>query len=82
MAKLKMDYYVNVEPRSGSKYSGMAKDGILSAGFRRGTFYVEGDISKVLSQSDINSVFIMKDQMYQPVSVDTFLALVRSGRRS
>ena len=79
MAKLKMDYYVNVKPRSGSKYSGLAKDGVLSAGFRKGTFYVEGDISKVLSQSDIYSVFIMKDQSYQPVSVDTFIALIRRG---
>lgn len=80
MAKLKMDYYTNVKPRSGSKYSGMAKDGILSVGFRKGTFYVEGDISKVLSQNDINSVYMMKDQIYQPVSIDTFVALVRRSR--
>lgn len=80
MSKLKMDYYVNVKPKSGSKYSGMGKDGILSVGFRKGTFYVEGNISMVLSQNDINLVYMMKDQTYQPVSIDTFIALVRRSR--
>lgn len=79
MAKLKMDYYINVKPRSGCKYAAGAK-GVLSAGYRKGTFYVDGDISKVLSQSDIEKVWIIKDQTYQPVSIDTFQSLVRSRR--
>lgn len=79
MAKLRMDYYLSVKPRTGSKYA-VKGDGIISAGFRKGTFYVEGDISKVLSQSDIDKVWIIKDQTYQPVSIDTFNALVRGKR--
>ena len=51
MGRLKMDYYINVKPRTGSKYA--RGNEVVSAGFRKGTFYVEGDISKVLSQSDI-----------------------------
>lgn len=79
MAKLKMDYYINVKPRSGSKYAVKGAD-VVSAGFRKGTFYVDGDISKVLSQSDIEKVWVIKDQTYQPVSIDTFQALVRGKR--
>ena len=52
MGRLKMDYYINVKPRTGSKYA--RGNEVVSAGFRKGTFYVEGDISKVLSQSDIH----------------------------
>lgn len=73
-----MDYYLNVKPRTGSKYA--TKDAVISAGFRKGTFYVDGDISKVLSQSDIDKIWVIKDQTYQPVEIDTFLALTRGKR--
>ena len=46
MGRLKMEYYINVKPRTGSKYA--RGNEVVSAGFRKGTFYVEGDISKVL----------------------------------
>lgn len=78
MGRLKMDYYINVKPRSGSKYA--RGNEVISAGFRKGTFYVEGDISKVLSQNDVEKVYVIKDQMYQPVSIDTFLQTTRGHR--
>lgn len=78
MGRLKMDYYINVKPRTGSKYA--RGNDVVSAGFRKGTFYVEGDISKVLSQNDIEKVYVIKDQIYQPVSIDTFLQITRGHR--
>lgn len=78
MGRLKMDYYINVKPRSGSKYA--RGNDVISAGFRKGTFYVEGDISKVLSQNDVEKVYVIKDQKYQPVSIDTFLQITRGHR--
>lgn len=78
MGRLKMDYYINVKPRSGSTYA--RGNEVISAGFRKGTFYVEGDISKVLSQNDVEKVYIIKDQIYQPVSIDTFLQITRGHR--
>lgn len=78
MGTLKMDYYLNIKPTSSSKYAD--KNNVISVGFRKGTFYVGGNVSKVLSQNDIEVIYIIKDQTYQPVSVDTFLALVRGKR--
>lgn len=78
MGRLKMDYYINVKPRTGSKYA--RGNEVVSAGFRKGTFYVEGDISKVLSQSEIERVYVIKDQTYQLVTIDTFLQITRARR--
>ena len=48
MGRLKMDYYINVKPRTGSKYA--RGNEVVSTGFGTGTFYVERDVSKSLSQ--------------------------------
>lgn len=79
MAKLKMDYYINISPRAGSKYF-VKSNPVISAGFRNGTFYVDGDVSKVISQTDITKVYIIKDEKYQPVSCDTFISLFRKWK--
>ena len=79
MGRLKMDYYINVKPSTGSKYA--RGNEVVSAGFRKGTFYVEGDISKVLSQNDIEKVYVIKDQTYQPITIDTFRKITH-GRRA
>lgn len=78
MRRLKMDYYINVKPRTGAKYA--RGNEIVSAGLRKGTFYVDGDISKVLLENDIEKVYVIKDQIYQPVSIDTFLQVTRGHR--
>lgn len=78
MGTLKMDFYLNIKPTPNSKYADGNK--VISVGFRKGTFYVSGSVSKVLSQNDIKEIYIIKDQTYQPVSVDTFLSLVRHSR--
>lgn len=76
MAKLKMDYFVNIEPRKNSKYWEKNKP-VIEAGLRNMTFYVDGDISKVVSHSDIAGVYVVKDGQYQIISCDSFIALFR-----
>lgn len=79
MAKLKMDYYINIKMREGSKFYDK-KEPVQSIGFRNGTFYYNGDPTKVVPHSDITSVYIIKDGSYQQVSCDAFVALFRKWK--
>lgn len=76
---MKMDYYINVELREGSRHwtknSPIQKVGMRT---RHTTMYIGGDPSKVVSQDDVKGVYIIKDSAYKKVSIDTFLALYRT----
>lgn len=79
MAKFRMDYYINVKPREDSTYYNK-KEKIITIGFRNGTFYYNGDPTKVISHDDISSVFVIKDGTYQPISCESFIALFRKWK--
>lgn len=81
MAKMKMDFYVNIQIREGSRHYSKAEP-IKSCGIRHGTFYMDGDPSKVVSQSDIVAVYVIKDGTYKKVDLDTFVALYRAQAKA
>ena len=79
--KLKMDYYVNLEIRSGTRHYNKDRP-VLSAGIRNGTFYVDGNPSQVVSQTEINKIYMIKGGTYKAVDADTFLAFYRNNKKS
>lgn len=80
MASIKMDFYVNVELRAGSRFY-VKTNPIISVGIRNATTYVDGDPTKVVSVNDIVKVYVIKDGAYKHVDIDTFIALYRSMKR-
>lgn len=79
--KLKMDYYVNLEVRLGTRHY-TKEHPVVSAGIRNGTFYVDSNPSKVVSQTEINKVYMIKGGTYKAVDADTFLAFYRNNKKS
>ena len=79
--KIKMDYFVNLELKAGSRYYTKEKP-VLPVGIRSGTFYIDGSPSKVVSQTEINRVFMIKEGVYTPVDLDTFIAFYRNSKKA
>lgn len=80
-AKMKMDYYVNIELREKTRFWEKTTP-VKSCGIRHSTFYMDGDPSKVVSHSDVWGVYVMKDNVYKKVDFDTFIALYRTLQKS
>ena len=80
MAKMRMDFNVNIQLRNGSKYFDR-KEPVKSVGVRNTTLYLNGDPTKVVSQNDVAGVYVIKDGCYKKVDIDTFVALYRMMRR-
>jgi hypothetical protein len=79
--KLKMELYVNLEIRSGTRYY-KKEHPVINTGVRNGTFYVDGNPSQVVSQTEINKIYMIKNGTYKAVDTDTFLAFYRNNKKS
>lgn len=80
MAKMRMDFIVNVQLRKGSKYFDK-KESVKSVGVRNTTLYLFGNPTMVVSQNDVTGVYVIKDGCYKKVDIDTFIALYRMMKK-
>lgn len=77
---MRMDFNVNIQLREDSKYFNK-KEPVKSVGVRNTTLYLNGDVTKVISQSDVTGVYVIKDGCYKKVDIDTFIALYRMMKK-
>lgn len=75
MANIKMDNYVQIKLTPKSKYS--SNNNVVTAGIRNGSFFLNGKINAVIFVEDIECVFVIKDGIYQGITIDTFLKVYK-----